>query len=137
VRAGELAVPVGATRQAFVDAGDIAAVAAAAITGDGHAGRSYEVTGPRGLSFAEALGVIGRAAGRRVRFDGTADGYLAAQQAIGRSAGDVTGEVAAFTALAAQGHAVPTDVVQRVTGRPPVTFEAYAAEAAARGAWAA
>jgi uncharacterized protein YbjT (DUF2867 family) len=65
VMAGELAVPLGDLRQAFVDADDIAAVAAAALTEDGHAGQSYELTGPRALSFAEALEIVaGRRAGR-------------------------------------------------------------------------
>lgn len=135
VRAGEVAVPVGQARQAFVDAADIAAVAAAALTGEGHAGCRYDVTGPRALSFAEAVDVIAGLSGRPVRFDGTVAGYVAAQQGFGRSPDEVAGEVAAFAALAAEGDAVPTDVVHRVTGRAPTSFEVYAAEAAARGAW--
>jgi uncharacterized protein YbjT (DUF2867 family) len=135
VRAGELALPVGDLRQAFVDARDIAAVAAAALTEAGHTGESYDVTGPQALSFAEALEVIGRAVGHPIRFDGTVDGYLAAQEAIGRSRDQVAGEIAAFTALADEGDTGPTDVVPRVGGRPATTFEAYAQEAAARGAW--
>jgi uncharacterized protein YbjT (DUF2867 family) len=135
VRAGELALPVGDVRQAFVDAADIAAVAAAALTEDGHAGQRYEVTGPRALSFAEAVEVIGRAVGRPIRYDGTADGYLAAQEAIGRSRDEAAGEVAAFAALAEAGDTAPTDVVPRLTGRPATSFETYAQEAAARGTW--
>ena len=50
VLAGELALPLGDLPQAFVDADDIAAVAAAALTEDGHAGQRYELTGPRALS---------------------------------------------------------------------------------------
>ena len=45
----------------FVDADDIADVAVAALTEDGHAGRVYELTGPRLLTFAEAAAEIGRA----------------------------------------------------------------------------
>jgi uncharacterized protein YbjT (DUF2867 family) len=135
VRAGELALPVGDVRMAFVDAGDIAAVAAVVLTEAGHTGESYDVTGPQALSFAEALEVIGRAVGHPVRFDGTVDGYMAAQEAIGRSRDEVADELAAFVALAEEGDAVPTDVVPQVTGRPATTFEAYALEAAARGAW--
>lgn len=55
VLAGELALPLAELRQGFVDADDIAAVAAAALTEDGHAGQRHELTGPRALSFAEAL----------------------------------------------------------------------------------
>lgn len=135
VRAGRLALPVGDSRQPFVDAGDIAAVAAAALTEDGHAGAGYELTGPRSLSFAEALAAIGQAIGRRLEFDGSVPGYVAAQEAFGRTGDEVTAEVAAFTALAAAGDAAPTDVVSRVTGREPRSFETYVADAAARGAW--
>ena len=49
VAAGEVALPVGEVREPFVDADDIADVAVAALTEDGHAGRLYEVTGPRAL----------------------------------------------------------------------------------------
>lgn len=135
VLAGELALPVGDLRQAFVDADDIAAVAAAALTGDGHAGQRYELTGPRALSFAEALEIIGRAAGRPVRFRGTAEDYLAAQTALGAPAEQARQEIEAFASLREGGDAQPTEVVRQVTGREPKDFERYAAEAAAGGAW--
>ena len=48
--AGELALPVGDVREPFVDAEDIADVAVAALTEEGHAGRLYELTGPRPLT---------------------------------------------------------------------------------------
>lgn len=135
VLAGELAMPLGDVRQAFVDADDIAAVAAAALTEDGHAGQSYEVTGPRALSFAEALEIIGRASGRSIRFRGEAEDYQAAQAALGVPAEQTQKDVVAFAALRELGDARPTGVVRQVTGREPKDFEVYAAEAAARGAW--
>ncbi len=62
VRAGELALPVDpAVREPFVDVDDVADVAVAALTEDGHAGRTYEVTGPRAMTFAEAVGAFGAA----------------------------------------------------------------------------
>jgi uncharacterized protein YbjT (DUF2867 family) len=135
VLAGELAVPLGEVRQAFVDADDIAAVAVAALTGQGHAGQSYEVTGPRALSFAEAVEVIGQAVGRRIRFRGTDEEYLAAQSAFGLPEEQTRQEIRAFTALRRLGDGAPTDVVWRVTGRAGRDFQTYVAEAVARGAW--
>lgn len=135
VLAGELAMPLGDVRYSFVDAGDIAAVAAAALTGDGHAGQVYDVTGPRALSFGEAAGIIGRAAGRTVRHLGSDGDYLAQQQALGVPREAADGALAAFTALRDQGDAEPSDTVQRVAGRAPLSFEAYAAGVAATGAW--
>lgn len=135
VLAGELAMPLGELRQAFVDAGDIAAVAAAALTSDGHAGRRYDVTGPRALTFGEAAAIIARVAGRPVRYSGSAAGYLEQQRRLGVPREAAEGAVAAFAALREAGDAEASDDVLRVTGRAPLSFETYAAGAAAAGAW--
>ena len=66
--AGELALPAGNTPEPFVDADDIADVAVAALTKDGHMGEVYELTGPRLLTFADAVGEIAQATGREVRY---------------------------------------------------------------------
>ncbi|MBO0915937.1 SDR family oxidoreductase [Streptomyces laculatispora] len=133
---GTLALPLGECRQTFVDADDIAAVAAAALTEEGHAGSTYEVTGPDALSFADALAAIGRATGLPQVFHGDKDTYRAGQLAQGRPAETVERETGAYTSLAALGDARPSDTVRRVTGRHPKTFETYVREAAASGAWA-
>src|SRR5829696_4359637 len=59
VLAGEVALPVGDVPEPFIDAEDIADVVVAALTKEGHARRAYEVTGPRALSFADAIAEIG------------------------------------------------------------------------------
>jgi uncharacterized protein YbjT (DUF2867 family) len=137
VMAGQVVLPVGDLRQAFVDADDIAAVAAAALTEEGHAGRSYEVTGPRALSFAEAVDTIGRVAGRNVHFVGTAEAYMDVMSTFGSPREQTEQEIEAFAGLRRDGDQKPNDVVRHVTGRDPKDFETYAVEAAARGAWAA
>jgi uncharacterized protein YbjT (DUF2867 family) len=137
VLAGELAMPLGDHRTAFVDADDIAAVAAAALSEDGHAGRSYDVTGPRALSLPEVLEIIGRAAGRSIRYRGTAEAYRQAQAAFGFPAEQTEQEIAAFTALRETGDAQPNRLVSELTRREPKDFEAYAKQAAARDAWSA
>lgn len=135
VLAGEIALPVGDVRQAFVDADDIAAVAATALVGRGHETTTYEVTGPDALSFAEAAEIVGRASGREVAFLGDPDDYRATQRALGAPEDETEGAITAFSALRAQGDGEPTDAVRVVTGRPPKSFADYAAEAAASGAW--
>jgi hypothetical protein len=65
---GEVALPAGAVREPFVDADDIADVALAALTEERHAGQLYELTGPRLLTFAEAVAEIARAARREVQY---------------------------------------------------------------------
>ena len=68
VRSGELALPAGKTPEPFVDADDIADVAVAAPTEDGHAGQLYELTGPRLVTFSEAADEIANASGREIRY---------------------------------------------------------------------
>jgi uncharacterized protein YbjT (DUF2867 family) len=68
VLAGAVALPGGDGPAPFVDAEDIADVAVAALTEPGHSGRLYELTGPRALTFAEAVGEIAAASGRDVRY---------------------------------------------------------------------
>ena len=67
VMSGEVVVPAGDVPEPFVDADDIADVAVAALTEDGHAGQLYELTGPRMLTFAEATAEIAKAADRADR----------------------------------------------------------------------
>ena len=68
VLAGEIALPVGDVPEPFVDADDIAEVAVAALTDDRHANRVYELTGPRALSFAQAVSEIAAGTARPLRY---------------------------------------------------------------------
>ncbi|MEV6306556.1 NmrA family transcriptional regulator [Actinoplanes sp. NPDC051861] len=68
VEAGLIALPAGDVGEPIVDADDIADVAVAALTTDGHSGRLYDVTGPRLLTFAEMAAEISAAAGKPVGY---------------------------------------------------------------------
>ncbi|MEU4539160.1 NAD(P)H-binding protein [Streptosporangium sp. NPDC023825] len=136
LRAGRLALPIGDVPEPFVDVEDVAAVAAAVLTGDGHAGRTYDLSGPRGLTFGAAVEIIARAAGRSIEYaELTPEAYRAELLAQGYPEAAVAALDALF-ALHRAGHtAEPADGVQRVLGRPPVAFEDYATRIAATGAW--
>ena len=60
--------PYGAAETAPVDERDVAAVAARALSQDGHAGGDYVLTGPESLSQAEQVSIIGDVLGRRITF---------------------------------------------------------------------
>ena len=136
VLAGEVALPAGDVPEPFIDADDIADVAAAALTGDGHAGEVYEVTGPRALTFAEAVAEIGRAAGRDIAFVrvpiGEYTAVLAEQQVPG---GLVELLTYLFTTVLDGRNARPADGVRRALGREPRDFAEYARLTAASGVW--
>ena len=68
VARGALFLPMGDARIASVDVGDIAEVAAAVLTGSGHEGRTYRLTGPEALNMAEVAERLSAATGRTIRY---------------------------------------------------------------------
>lgn len=77
-------LPVSDVVEPFVDLEDVAEVAVAELTEPGHEGRVYELTGPRLLTFGEALAEIGAASGRDVRLETvTGDEFAAGLRAAG------------------------------------------------------
>ncbi|MET9924140.1 MULTISPECIES: NAD(P)H-binding protein [unclassified Streptomyces] len=137
LRAGRLGLPIGDMPEPFIDADDVAAVAAAVLTEDGHDGKTYDLSGPRALTFAEATRTIAEAAGRPIRYEElTAAAYRAELLAEGwpEAAADALN---AMFALHRAGHtAEVTDGVQQVLGRAPAGLEPWARSVAARGVWA-
>jgi uncharacterized protein YbjT (DUF2867 family) len=134
VLAGEIRLPGGDVPTPFVDAGDIADVAVAALTDDRHVGELHELTGPRSLTFAEAAAEISAAAGRSVRYVPVSLEQHAAEAA----AHGVPREVVElltylFDEVVDGRNAGTTDGVRRALGREPRDFAAYAREAAALG----
>jgi uncharacterized protein YbjT (DUF2867 family) len=66
VLSGHVVLPAGPVGEPFLDADDIADAAADALTQDGHSGQVYELTGPRLLTFADAVAEIAAATGRPI-----------------------------------------------------------------------
>src|SRR5215212_6872639 len=136
ILAGEVALSSGHVPEPFVDAGDIADVAVAALTEDGHAGEVYELTGPRLLTMEEAVGEISKATRQEIRFvPVTLEEY---ESVLAK--GDVLPEFLPFltylfgTVLDGR-NTYLTDGVRRALGREPKDFSDYAREAAATGVW--
>lgn len=134
VLAGAVALPAGEVPEPFVDAGDIADVAVAALTDDRHAGELYELTGPRALTFAEAVAEIGRASGRELRYDAISmDAYAASLADQGQPADIVEFMQYLFGEVLDGRNAHVGDGVQRAIGREPFDFADFAREAATAG----
>ncbi|WP_280900738.1 MULTISPECIES: NAD(P)H-binding protein [unclassified Streptomyces] len=136
VRAGNLALPSGEGREAFIDVADIADVAVAALTSGAHTGRVYELTGSEALSFRTIASLISEATGREIAYTpvdrGTYLDTLVQQGFPDEAAQAVTNLMESIA------HGVGdrvTDDVQRVLGRRPRPFADYVKEAAASGAW--
>ncbi len=136
VMAGVLPMPGGDIREPIVDVDDIADVAVAALTENGHEGRLYEVTGPRLMSFADMAAELSAATGRRIAH--LPISYDAFHAALLPSQGaEIAGILTQIARETLDGrNARLAGGIEQALGRPPRSFAAFAASAARAGAWA-
>ena len=129
---GVLVAAMQTGKIAMVDARDVAAVAVAALTLDGHVGKTYTITGPEALSFQEVAQKLAAATGRPVTYQDVPPATMR-QEMVASSlpAWLVEVRMEFATALRDGYAAAVTDTVQAVTGHPARSFDAFAREYAA------
>jgi uncharacterized protein YbjT (DUF2867 family) len=133
---GVIALPAGDVAEPFIDVADVADVAVAALTQDRHAGRVYDLTGPRLLTFAETAAELSAATGREIRYlPVTSAEYAAGAAEAGVPAEEIEPLTELFVRVLDGHHAHLTGDVERVLGRPARDFTEYARAAATAGAW--
>ena len=132
---GAIVVPTGDGAEAFIDAEDIAAVAATTLADPhAHAGGAYSLAGPEALTVAEAAAIIGDETGQKIKHvDLVRDAWIA-----GAIANGIPPEYGAvlrqLTETVASGHGSrPNGTVEEITGTPPHTFRNFAHHSA--NAW--
>jgi uncharacterized protein YbjT (DUF2867 family) len=136
VLAGEVTLPAGDTPEPFVDVDDIADVAVAALTEEGHEGELYELTGPRLLTFEQAVDEIARAASREIRYVPVAIAEFESLLTEQEVPADVVWLLRYLFSEVLDGrNAHVADGVQRALGREPRDFSEFARDAAATGVW--
>ncbi|GAA4575586.1 NAD(P)H-binding protein [Planotetraspora kaengkrachanensis] len=103
---------------------DIAAVAAAALTQDGHAGRVYELTGPESLTHAEQARILGEVLGRPIRFAELPAETVRQAMSAHVPAPILDGIFKVWSESV--GRAAPTTTdVEKVTGRPARSYREW------------
>lgn len=136
VLAGHVALPAGNVKEPFVDTDDIADVAVAALTEEGHSGQLYEVTGPRLLTFKEAIEEIGKATGKKIRYEQiSSKEYAAMLKEYGLPEDLISLITYLFGEVLDGRNTSVTDGVQRALGRKPTDFSEYVKKSAATGVW--
>lgn len=136
VLAGEVVLPEGLADEPFVDAEDIAEIAVEAFTQAGHSRKLYEVTGPRALSFGEAVDAIAAATGRDIAL--VTIPLAAYREGLMQALPDLADLVIYLFTTVLDGRNTPVARgVEQALGRPPGDFEAYVARTAATGVWSA
>jgi uncharacterized protein YbjT (DUF2867 family) len=134
---GELFLPVENTVEPFIDVEDIAAVAAAVLTEDGHHGKVYELSGPESLTFPAAVDAIVQATGRDIVFQSVSPEDYAAALRAEQLPEDLVFFLDAMYRVMREGRIGDVaDGVEQVLGRKPVAFADWAKRTAEAGAWA-
>ncbi|MBP2329458.1 uncharacterized protein YbjT (DUF2867 family) [Kibdelosporangium banguiense] len=132
IRSGTFAQPVGHARFGFVDADDIADVVVAALTEAGHEGKSYDLTGPRVLSFGDVMAEISRATGRTITY-APLTGAEYREKLIAQGVPEDEADLMIMETPHADEEL--GDGVREALGRAPKDFTVYARETAATGIW--
>ncbi|MEU9096406.1 NAD(P)H-binding protein [Streptomyces sp. NPDC048361] len=132
VLAGEIVLPTGDAVEAFVDADDIADVVVAALTDDRHIGRTYELSGPRLLSYGDVAAELSRAIGREIRYTSVGSEEY---RTLLRGHGLPEEFADLFTTILDGRNAHLVHGVQEALGREPKDFAVFVREAAAAGVW--
>ncbi|TXC65188.1 NAD-dependent epimerase/dehydratase family protein [Piscinibacter aquaticus] len=124
---GRILLPVGRAKGSFIDARDIAAVAASLLTRDDLANRDFDLTGAEALDHDEVAAILSRETGRDIRYQEiTPEAMLEGLLQAG-----LPNDYAEFLVLILgffkAGYAErTTDAVQAITGRAPRRFADYA-----------
>ncbi|WP_410567865.1 NAD(P)H-binding protein [Amycolatopsis sp. cmx-4-61] len=129
VRDGEIVTATGDARVAFVDAGDIAAVAVRALTDPVPHNTDHVLTGPAALSYAEAAAIVSAHLGRPVRHRAVTTAEFAERVTASGIPAEFARVLAALDEDIRRGaEDRVTPVVEQVTGRPARSFETFVRE---------
>lgn len=136
ILAGHVALPAGNVGEPFVDADDIADVAVAALTEEGHSRKVYEVTGTRLLPFSAAVAEIAKATGRDIKYEQVPVKAYADLLVEYQLPKDLIGLVTyLFTEVLDGRNESIADGVQQALGRKATDFSEYVKKTAATGVW--
>ncbi|MET8162235.1 NAD(P)H-binding protein [Sphaerisporangium sp. NPDC005289] len=127
--AGYVLDPIGPGRYAPIDPADIAAVAALALTGEGHQGREYVLTGEELFTVTQQVEILAAAAGRdlEVRTVTTAEQAVASRFPGGAPPALAEAIAEGFHLMRADTAGFRTDTVERLLRRRPRTFADWCA----------
>ncbi len=136
ILSGEVSLPVGSVKEPFIDVEDIAEVAVAALTENGHSSQLYELTGPRLMTFTEAIEEIAKATNRKVQYIQISPEVFSsamAEQGVPSDAIWLMNYL--FTTVLDGRNSYLADGVKRALGREPRDFSDYVQSAVTKGAW--
>ena len=120
---GVIAGPAGDGRVAAVTRADVADVAVALLTGTGHDGRSYDVTGAEALSMADVAAQLSELSGKPIAYrEETIAQARASRASYGVPDWQLDAWISTYSAIATGELAAVSDAVELLAGHPPRTL---------------
>jgi uncharacterized protein YbjT (DUF2867 family) len=136
ILAGIVALPRAEALEPFTDADDIADVVTAALLGDKHNGKTYELTGPRLLTFKQAVNEIADASGRNITFQGLSlEEYIQLLQEYQVPEDHIWLINYLFEQVLDGRNSSITSDIENILGRKAKDFSVYAKETAKTAIW--
>lgn len=123
---GKFFLPMGEGKTVMVDTRDIGASVAAVMTGKGHEGQKYEITGPEVLGFADAAARFSAVLGRKIEYVHVPmEAYRKTLARFLTNEWHLNAVCELFQDIAEGAAPHTTDSVQKLTGKPPISFEQF------------
>ena len=136
ILAGHMALPVGNIPEPFIDVDDIADVAVEVLTTNNHYSKLYELTGPRLLTFQDAVNEIAAATGRAIQYEQISMDDYKAMLTEYEVPQDMIWLISyLFTEVLDGRNASLADGVQRALGRKPTDFSEYVKKTISTNIW--
>jgi uncharacterized protein YbjT (DUF2867 family) len=136
ILAGYVALPRAEALEPFTDADDIADVIVTSLLEDKHNGQTYELTGPRLLTFKEVIAEIAKATDREIAFqDLTLEEYIQMLREYQVPEDHIWLVNYLFEQVLDGRNSSITSDIEKVLGRKAKDFSAYALETAKTGVW--
>ncbi len=124
---GVISLPAGNAPLPFVDVRDIAAVTIEALTEPSHEGQAYNLTGPEALNHTEVAAILSEATGKHFVYeDVSPETYR--RGLIGEGASEHYADLITnvFAFVRSRGEDEVHDDIERVLGRPAISFRRFA-----------
>ncbi len=119
-----------------VDVRDIAAVAVAALTEDGHASKAYDLNGPEALSYDDVTAQLSTALGREIKHIDIPLEHLRGAMLEQHMPEFMVDNLVDLERYYSEGNAAADhNDIKAVTGKEPRTFSDFAREMAGKGVW--
>lgn len=124
---GKILLPAGNAKVSFIDARDIAAVAAKLLTSDEFNNKDFDLTGPQAVDHAEVADAITKATGKKVSYQEIKPEELRAGLLSAGLPKDYVDFLLLIMGFLREGYSAGvTENVKKITGTAPRSLAAYA-----------